>query len=62
MNEKQLDEYLSENLSIKLDWDRGRLCVKLLLKNVVIDTDYIYGNHLAGYLSPMIQTRIKPRW
>lgn len=62
MNEEELDEYLSENLSIKLDWDRGRLCVKLFLKDKVIDADYIYGNHLATYLAPMIQTRTRPKW
>lgn len=62
MDENQLDEYLSKNLSIKIEWDRGRLCGKLLLKDKVIDADYIYGNHLASYLAPMIQTRNKPIW
>lgn len=62
MNEEQLEKYLAENLSIKLDWDRGRLCAKLFLKDKLINSDYIYGNHLASYLSSMIQTRVKPRW
>lgn len=62
MNEEQLEKYLQENLSIKLDWDRGRLAVKLFLKDKLIDADYIFGNQLASHLSPMISTRVKPRW
>lgn len=62
MNEEQLEKYLQENLSIKLDWDRGRLAVKLFLKNKLIDSDYMFGAHLASHLSPMISTRVKPRW
>lgn len=62
MNEQELDQYLIDNLSIKLEWDRGRLVSKLFLKDKLIDADYIFGNHLATYLAPMISTRVKPRW